>query len=98
KACVANLETLRKYLEIGLKIGANLKFGAFRPEGGGLYRIGQSGVPSPKATRIYICFDEDSKIIYVIGMGFKEGQKTDIKEAKKLVYKLQLKKQGKNTQ
>ena len=85
ESCAAQIATAQKYLNMGLKIGGKLKFGTLRPESGGVYRVGQSGIPSPKETRIYLYFDEDSKIIYVVGMGFKEGQSKDINEAKKLV-------------
>ena len=88
ESCTANIGTIQKYLNMGLKLGSNLKFGFFRSEGGGVYRIGQSNVPSPKETRIYLYFDEDSKIIYVVGMGFKDGQSKDINEAKKLLKKI----------
>jgi hypothetical protein len=88
EACLANLDTVRKYLEMGLRIGAGLKFGFFRSEGGGLYRVGQSGVPDPKETRVYLYFEETSRVIYLVGMGFKEGQKTDINAARKIIKKI----------
>jgi len=66
-----------------------LKFGTLRPESGGVYRVGQSGIPSPKETRIYLYFDEDSKIIHVVGMGIlRRAKSKDINEAKKLVKKI----------
>jgi len=73
ESCVAQIATAQKYLNMGLKIGGKLKFGTLRPESGGVYRVGQSGIPSPKETRIYLYFDEDSKIFMLLGWDLRRA-------------------------
>jgi hypothetical protein len=87
-SCWANLNKIKKLLEGGARIGS-FKVGFFRSEGGCVYRIGQSGLRDAKETRMYIYPDEEAKILYVLGMGVKETQSVDIREAKGLAREIQ---------
>jgi putative component of toxin-antitoxin plasmid stabilization module len=76
-----------------LKVLESSKFGTFQigflePEGAGVYRIAQSGVPSAKESRLYVYFDTGSCVVFVLGIGTKETQDADIREAKALVKKI----------
>lgn len=86
----ANLNKIVGLLRSGHKLGV-LKVGFFRSEGGDVYRIGQTGIPSPQESRLYVYPDQDNKIMYVLSIGGKQGQSEDIAEAKKLVEAIKLK-------
>jgi hypothetical protein len=86
-SCFTNLGILTRVLNAGHKVGG-FDLGFFRSEGGGLYRIGQSGVVAAKETRLYVYPDEEAKLIYVLGIGTKETQQNDIKSAKKQIRKI----------
>lgn len=80
----ANLEKIMGLLKSGNKVGGfHVNF--FRSEGGGVYRIGQTGVPSAKESRLYLYPDNDSRIMYIISIGTKDGQQDDINKAKETV-------------
>lgn len=57
-----------------------VKFGFLRSEGGGLIRIGQTGIKNPCETRLYIV--TRSRIVHVLGIGDKKSQQRDIRAAK----------------
>ena len=84
ESCLSNLDTILEMLNVGIPVGV-IKFGHFRSERDGVYRIGQSGIVGAKETRLYLYFDEGEETIYVVGTGFKEGQSVDINKVKKLV-------------
>ncbi len=85
-SCFNNLNKIIELLEDGhtvIKLERNPSF--FRSEGKGVYRIAQTGVVSAKETRLYVYPVESEKIIYVLGIGTKEGQNSDLNEAHKAV-------------
>jgi putative component of toxin-antitoxin plasmid stabilization module len=84
----ANLVRLCGILDLGHAIGS-FNVGFLRSEGDGVYRIGQTGVQGAKETRLYIYPKERSREIYVLGIGTKETQDTDIREAKKLAGRIE---------
>jgi hypothetical protein len=76
----ANLDKIMALLAGGQKLGS-FQVGFFRPEREGVYRIGQTGVPSAKESRLYVYPDEQKRVMYVLNIGTKEGQAGDINEA-----------------
>jgi len=76
----ANLDKIMGLLAAGQKPGS-FQVGFFRSEREGVYRIGQTGVPSAKESRLYVYPDEQNRIMYVLNIGTKEGQAEDINEA-----------------
>ena len=64
-------------------LAQNLSF--FRSEREGLFRIGQSGVKSAKESRLYIFPHEVNKTIFILDIGTKETQRTDISSARKTI-------------
>lgn len=76
----ANLDKIMALLASGKKLGS-FQVGFFRPEGEGVHRIGQTGVPSAKESRLYVYPDEQKRIMHVLNIGTKEGQTEDINEA-----------------
>jgi len=83
----ANLERVLRILREGRKIGS-FQIGFFRSEGDGVYRIGQTGVPSAQESRLYVCPNEQNHTMYVLTIGTKDRQSDDIDEAKTLVKKI----------
>jgi putative component of toxin-antitoxin plasmid stabilization module len=83
----ANLEKILRILRGGNKIGS-FGIGFFRSEGEGVYRIGQTGVPSAKESRLYIFPDEQNRICYILNIGDKDSQQNDINEAKEIVKRI----------
>lgn len=80
----ANLEKIMRLLRGGNKVGG-FRTNFFRSEGEGVYRIGQSGVAHAKESRLYIYPDEQARTVYVLTVGDKDSQETDINEAKEIV-------------
>jgi hypothetical protein len=80
----ANLDRVLGILREGRKIGS-FQIGFFRPEGEGVFRIGQTGVPSAKESRLYVYPNEQNHTRYVLSIGIKDGQSRDIGEAKTIV-------------
>ena len=79
----ANLEKIMGLLRAGQKLGS-FQVGFFRSEGQGAYRIGQTGVPSAKESRLYVFPEEQGHVMYVLTIGTKEGQADDINEAHRI--------------
>lgn len=77
----ANFQKIFDLLRSGNKIGG-FHVGFFRSEGEGVFRIGQTGVPSAKESRLYLYPDSETKIIFVLTIGTKDSQTDDINEAK----------------
>jgi hypothetical protein len=90
----ANLDKINGLLESGNKIGG-FNVGFFRSEGGDVYRIGQTGVPSAKESRLYVFPDQLNRIMYVLGIGTKDTQDRDINDAKAAVTKIRQPRQEK---
>ncbi|MBZ4219044.1 MAG: hypothetical protein LAC69_02465 [Chlorobium sp.] len=85
-SCFNNLNKIIGLLKDGhplIKLNRNPGF--FVSEGKGVYRIGQTGVVGAKETRLYVYPSEQDMVIYVLGIGTKESQKSDINEAHKAV-------------
>lgn len=76
-----NLERVMTQLNQERRLGG-FHFGFFRSEGGGLYRIGQTGVPAARETRLYVYPDEVTHAMHVLGIGDKHSQSRDIRRAK----------------
>jgi hypothetical protein len=83
----ANLDKILALLKAGQKLGS-FQVGFFRSEGQGVYRIGQTGVPSAKESRLYVFPHEESRTMYVLTIGTKEGQADDINEAHRIARSL----------
>lgn len=79
----ANLEKIMGLLKAGQKLGS-FQVGFFKSEREGVYRIGQTGVPSAKESRLYVFPDEAKRVMYVLNIGTKEGQGDDINEAHRI--------------
>jgi hypothetical protein len=45
-------------------------------------------VPSAKESRLYVFPDQETRTMYVLGIGTKETQQDDINEAKEMVVKI----------
>jgi hypothetical protein len=76
-----NLDRIVRHLSGGAKIGG-FQIGFFRSEGGDVWRIGQTGVPHAKESRLYIYPDQNNHKIYILTAGTKDRQSDDIKSAK----------------
>ena len=85
-SCFANLEKVRLLLSEGHTMG-QLSLGFLGSEGEGLWRVGQSKVPHAKETRLYVFAEEETKTLHILGIGTKETQARDIKEAKETIRK-----------
>jgi len=85
-SCFNNLEKIKRLLNQGKKL-AELEHhpSFFRHETNGIFRIGQSGLKGAKESRLYIypCFREH--VIYILGIGTKETQQSDLIRAKKAI-------------
>lgn len=77
-SCAANLDLVRADLEAGKRLGS-FNFGFFRPEGRGVYRIGQTRVRSAHELRLYVFPDEQAKVLRVLCLGDKSTQQADIR-------------------
>lgn len=93
-ACFRNFDKIKSLLDNGNKIGA-FKVGFFRSEGGGVYRIGATGVEDAAEIRLYVYPDQEGQVMYVLAMGTKKSQPGDIKMAKKLVEDIRRAEEGK---
>jgi putative component of toxin-antitoxin plasmid stabilization module len=78
-----NLERIVRLLRGGNKLGG-FRVGFFRPEGEGVYRIGQTGVESARESRLYVYLDEEHRVIYTLNIGDKDSQSEDINESKRI--------------
>jgi hypothetical protein len=90
----ANLDKINGLLDSGNKIGG-FHVGFFRSEGGDVYRIGQTGVPSAQESRLYVFPDKEKRIMYVLGIGTKDTQDRDINDAKATVNRIRQSRQDK---
>ena len=85
-SCFNNLEKIKKLLNQGKKL-AELEYhpSFFRHETNGIFRIGKNGLTGAKESRLYVypCFREN--VIYILGIGSKETQQSDLARAKKAI-------------
>jgi len=85
-SCFNNLSKIKSLLEEGKKLSEmHYHPSFFRHETDGIFRIGQSGVSSAKESRLYIYPDSAARIIFIVGIGTKETQRSDLAAAKKAV-------------
>jgi hypothetical protein len=82
-----NLDKILGLLSGGQKIGG-FHVGFFRSEGGDVYRIGQTGVAHAKESRLYVFPDQENRIMFILSIGDKDDQETDVNEAKSTVKKI----------
>lgn len=77
QACMKNLVRLLDELNTGKPWGT-FRFGFFRSEGKGVYRIGQTAVPSGREIRLYVAPDFSTRTLYLLAFGTKNTQPKDI--------------------
>jgi hypothetical protein len=90
-SCFSNLQKIIDFLNGGrrlINLANNPKF--FKPEGKGIFRIGQTGLVNGKETRLYVYPLEERRIVFILGIGTKETQRTDIASAKSKVKRISL--------
>ena len=90
-SCMANLKRVLALLDANVPLGS-FRFSFLRPEGGGIYRIGQTGVDAAREMRLYVAFEEAARTAYLLGIGTKNTQQRDIASAR-----LQVRRIGKET-
>jgi hypothetical protein len=86
-SCFANLHKVLSLLNSGHELGS-IQLGFLRAEGGGLLRIGQTGVPAAKESRLYVYFIRKGRTVYILGIGTKEMQQADIAAARRQISKI----------
>lgn len=79
-SCINNLGNVLVALSQGTPVNA-VPFSFFRPEGGGVFRIGQTGVPSAREMRLYVTFVFVRGVAYVLSIGTKNTQSRDIADS-----------------
>ncbi len=85
-SCFSNLEKIRKLLDDGKKLAEMEHHPSFfRHETKGIFRIGQSGIKGSKESRLYIYPCHREKMLYILGIGTKESQRSDLEQAKKTI-------------
>lgn len=87
-----NLQRVVDLLNSGHKFGS-FQVGFFRSESDGVYRIGQTSVAGAKESRLYVWPDQETKSIYVLGIGDKDTQSGDINDAKSLMAQIRAEKE-----
>jgi len=78
KSCFDNVERIVDKLNEHGKI-SEIKFGFFRHESRGIWRIGQTGLPHAAETRLYVYLYFDGKTIYLLTIGDKKQQPDDLR-------------------
>ena len=76
-SCLANLADVISALNDGSAITA-IPFGFFRSEHEDVYRIGQTNVKHPHETRLYVYACVIRTEVYILTVGDKSTQQTDI--------------------
>ena len=87
ESCLANLGRVLSELEKGTAF-SEIAFPFFRPEGDGVFRIGQTGVRSAREMRLYVTFVFIHGVAYVLSIGTKNTQARDIADARRAARKL----------
>lgn len=87
-ACFSNLDFVISLLN---QFGSADAFqvGFFRSEGGGVYRIGQTGVKHAAETRLYVYVYAVGRTVYVLTIGDKKQQAGDIRRCKGTIKKFE---------
>jgi hypothetical protein len=85
----ANLDKILGLLREGQKVGG-FRVNFFRSEREGVYRIGQTGVPSAKESRLYVFPNEQNWTMYILSIGTKDGQIHDVNEAVRIANHIKL--------
>jgi putative component of toxin-antitoxin plasmid stabilization module len=85
-SCFVNLQKVQVFLSEGISIG-QVGVGFLRSEGDGLWRVGQSQVRYAKESRLYFYAEEETRTLHLLGIGTKETQEDDIREAKEAIRK-----------
>jgi hypothetical protein len=83
----ANLAKIIGLLRSGNKMGG-FQVGFFRSEGVGVHRVGQTGVPSAKESRLYVYPEPAGLKMFILGVGTKDTQQTDIALAQVTVVRI----------
>ncbi len=88
-ACFANLDRLCAMLNGGGTLQqAETGLGFFSSEGGDIYRIGQTGVPHAKETRLYVFALLIGGAIYILTIGGKDTQQDDLQRCREIVKRI----------
>ena len=88
-SCLANLQTLVDLLNDGITLDQAASTRFFSSEGGGLFRIGQTGVPHAKETRLYLFVRIVAETIEVLTIGDKSSQRKDIQRCRVLIRRIE---------
>ena len=83
-SCLVNLGLVLDRLNFGIPF-QSVEYGFLRSEGEGIYRIGQTGIPHAKETRLYIYVHIVGSKIYTLTIGDKDTQQDDINRCKATV-------------
>ena len=83
-SCFENLDRVVEILAKGHAWGS-FQVGFLRSEGDGIYRIGQTGVPHARETRLYIYAVVEQQRILLLTIGDKDSQQDDLRQAKAIV-------------
>ena len=81
ESCFENLDRVMEVLSKGHAWGS-FQLGFLRSEGDGVFRIGQTGVPHARETRLYVYVDADQCQIFLLTIGDKDSQQDDLLQAK----------------
>lgn len=81
-SCYANLLLVLDRLNFGIPF-AKVEYGFLRPEGGNVFRIGQTGLRHARETRLYIYVKVVETTIFVLTVGDKDSQQDDINRCKR---------------
>lgn len=79
-SCLHNLENVLVALSQGTPVHA-IPYAFFRPEGGGVFRIGQTGVSSAGEMRLYVTFVFVRGVAYVLSIGTENTPSRDIADS-----------------
>ncbi|MFA6716849.1 MAG: hypothetical protein WCS27_15830 [Victivallaceae bacterium] len=78
----ANLLDLIDFLNSGISFRQVLQNRSYlKNEKGHVYRIANKKRPNAHETRLYICIEEEQKIVYLLELGDKNTQPLDIKSS-----------------
>jgi hypothetical protein len=87
QSCLQNLGRVIDELKTGKPL-SSVAFPFFRPEGDGVFRIGQTGVFSAREMRLYVAFVFVQGVAYLLSIGTKNTQTRDIADARRAARQL----------